>query len=91
MKTENYRNVLWVGASLKDLKKLPEAVQDEIGFVLGRVQAGKHHHAIKPMKGFSVVVMEIKSDHKTDTYRLVYAPKIADAIYVLHAFNLNYS
>lgn len=77
--------VIWVGSSLKDLKKFPEDVKDEIGYILYLVQIGQHHRNIKPLKGFNGV-MEIVSDFDKDTYRAVYAMKLGDEIYVLHTF-----
>lgn len=74
-----------VGASLKDLQAMPEEVKDEVGFVLGRVQEGKGHRAIKSLSGFQGV-SEIRSDSDSDTYRVVYIVDLHDAIYVLHAF-----
>jgi phage-related protein len=77
--------IIWVGASLDDLKQFPEDVKDEIGYALYLAQIGKKHPNAKPLKGFSGV-MEIVSDHEGDTYRAVYAVKLGDKIYVLHAF-----
>ena len=79
------RQVIWIGASLKDLKEFPENVQDEIGYILYLVQLGEHHKNIKVLKGFSGI-MEIKSDYDKDTYRAVYAAKLGEEIYVLHTF-----
>lgn len=80
------RQVVWIGSSLKDLKKFPEAVKDEIGYILYVVQIGEHHSNITPLTGFPGGVMEIKSDYDKDTYRAVYAAKLGDEIYVLHTF-----
>jgi phage-related protein len=80
------RRIVWVGSSLKDLRKFPEAVKDEVGFILYLVQIGEHHKNIKHLTGFSGGVMEIKSDYDKDTYRAVYAAKLGDEIYVLHTF-----
>ena len=77
--------VIWIASSLKDLKKFPEDVQDEIGYILYQVQIGESHRKIKPLKGFPGV-MEIVSVYDKDTYRTVYAIKLGDEIYVLHAF-----
>lgn len=82
---DNVREVFFVGSSRKDLKAFPEAVQDEMGYILYLVQCGDHHRAVKPFKGLNGVY-EIKSDYDKDTYRLVYALKIGENIYVLHAF-----
>ena len=79
------RPVIWIGSSLKDLKKFPEHVQDEIGYILYQVQIGESHRKIKVLKGFTGVI-EIVSDYDKDTYRAVYAIKLGHEIYVLHAF-----
>ena len=79
------RAVIWIGSSLKDLRKFPEDVQDEVGYILYQVQIGEKHHRIKQLKGIPGV-MEIVSDYDKDTYRAVYAVKLSDEIYVLHTF-----
>lgn len=82
---EQEKPVVWVGSSLKDLKEFPAEVQDEMGYALYSAQIGDKHPKAKPLTGFSGV-MEIRSNYKSDTYRAVYATKIGDKIYVLHAF-----
>ncbi len=67
------------------MKKFPREVQREVGFALYRAQIGKHHQNIKPLKGFSGV-MEISSSHDSNAYRTVYAVKLGETVYVLHAF-----
>jgi len=80
------KQLVWMGSSLKDLKKFPETVKDEIGYILYLVQIGEYHQNITPLTGFPGGVMEIKSYYDKDTYRSVYATKLGDEIYVLHAF-----
>ena len=46
------RHVVWISSSLKELKKFPEAVKDEIGYILYAVQIGEHHLNITPLTGF---------------------------------------
>ena len=79
------KKVIWIGSSLNDLKDMPEEVQGDTGFILDRVQRGKHHKDIKPLKGFSGV-QEIRVGFDKDTYRTVYVLNLGDKIYVLHAF-----
>lgn len=83
--TATERSIVWIGSSLKDLKKFPEDVKDQIGYIFYQVQIGENHPKIKPLKGYPGV-MEIVSDYDKDTYRVVYAIKLSDEIYVLHAF-----
>ncbi|MDE0018727.1 MAG: type II toxin-antitoxin system RelE/ParE family toxin [Candidatus Poribacteria bacterium] len=77
--------LVWVGSSHEDLTEFPPEVQDEMGYALYVAQEGDKHPKAKPLKGFSGV-MEIRSNYRTNTYRVVYTTKISDAIYVLHAF-----
>jgi phage-related protein len=49
------------------------------------VQINQNHPKIKPLKGFNGV-FEIRNNYETDTYRTIYAIKIDDAVYILHAF-----
>jgi phage-related protein len=77
----------WVASSKKDLKALPEEVQDIFGFALHLAQAGRKHDQTKPLKGFgSAGVLEVVEDYYGDTYRAVYTVKLANAVYVLHCF-----
>ena len=75
-----------MGSSRKDLRLFPDEPKAEIGYALYLAQiCGKHKNTIKyqSLKG----VMEIKSDYNKETYRAIYAYKIDDSIYVLHAYH----
>lgn len=79
--------LFWVGPSLKDLRSFPEEVKDAIGFALEVAQRGEKAGNAKPLKGFGgASVLEIVADHDSDTWRAIYTVELADAIYVLHAF-----
>lgn len=80
------KKIVWVGDSLKHLRELPEQLKDSIGYSLHKVQMGLTPKNAKPLKGIKPAVMEIVSDHNTDTYRTVYTIKIASVVYVLHCF-----
>ena len=81
------KQLFWVGASLSDLKKLPEDVKDVFGYALYKAQIGEKHPTAKPLKGLAGAgVMEIVEVHDTNTYRAVYTVKLADTVYVLHVF-----
>ena len=54
-------------------------------FILDRVQRGKDHPRIKPLKGLPEV-QEIRVDFDRDTYRTVYVLNLGKKIYVLHVF-----
>ncbi|AEM48366.1 protein of unknown function DUF891 [Acidithiobacillus ferrivorans SS3] len=77
----------WVASARKDLKALPEEVQDVFGYALFLAQTGEKHDQAKPLKGFgSAGVLEVVEDHKGDTYRAVYTVRFEHAVYVLHCF-----
>ena len=79
--------VTWVGTSLKDLRKFPEAVQDHMGYALYVAQRGGKHQDAKVLSGFGGAgVVEIIKDHRSDTFRAVYTLRLAGSVYVLHAF-----
>lgn len=81
------KRVEWVGSSLEDLKEFPEDVRQVIGYALYLAQCGEKHPSAKPLKGFKGAgVLEVVEDFDGDTYRSVYAVKLAGVVYVLHAF-----
>ena len=81
------RGVIWVGTSRDDVKGFPEDARDEIGYALWVAETGGRHPSTKPLQGFGGAgVIEIIADDQDGTYRVVYTVKLADAIYVLHAF-----
>jgi len=76
----------WVGSAKKDLLALPEDVIDEFGYALGLVQQAGIPPSAKPWKGEGSGVFELIANHRGDTFRLIYAVRFADAVYVLHCF-----
>lgn len=87
MSSPPVKPLVWVGSSLKDLREFPDEVKDEMGFALYEAQCGLKPTAAKPLKGFGgASVLEIVSDYQTDTYRAVYTVRLAERVYVLHAF-----
>lgn len=86
MKDEKLKQIEWIGSSLEDAKKFPKAVKKEVGFALYEVQRGKSPQNVKPLKGLGSGIMEIVTNYNKNTYRSVYAIKLGNNIYVLHAF-----
>ena len=79
--------VHWIGSSRKDLRAMPDQVQDDIGYALYLAQMGGKHADAKPLTGFKGAgVLEVVENHDGDTYRAVYTVKFANAVYVLHVF-----
>lgn len=84
---QELKPLYWMGSAKKDLKTMPDEVQDTFGYALYLAQAGKKHEQAKPLKGFgSAGVLEVVEDWHGNAYRAVYTVKFAGAIYVLHCF-----
>ncbi len=86
MDDDDIKPVVWVGDARKQVQSFPKAVRADIGAALYDVQKGKKPPKAKPFKGVASGVLEIVTRFETDTYRTVYAVKIAKSVYVLHAF-----
>lgn len=87
MEKSAIKSLIWMGSSRKDMRECPDDVRREMGLALFVAQSGLKPEAAKPLKGFgSANVLEIVSDHQTDTYRAVYTVQFEDVIYVLHVF-----
>ncbi len=83
---KSVRPVIWVGDSKKQLKKMPDEVQNQLGSELYVAQIDLMPPHAKPFKGVGRGVFELWDDYQSDTYRLVYAVQIGKRLYVLHAF-----
>ena len=79
------KELKFVGSSLDDLRNFPEEARRIAGFELRAVQNGLEPQDWKPMRSIGSGVKEIRI-HVLSEWRIVYVAKLADAIYVLHAF-----
>jgi phage-related protein len=75
----------FVGSSLADLREFPVDARRQAGFELDAVQRGLTPSDWKPMASIGAGVREIRL-HISGEWRIIYVARIADAIYVLHAF-----
>jgi phage-related protein len=64
----------------------PEDARHDAGYQLDKVQRGEQPDDFKPMPSIGKGVEEIRMSDDTGTYRVVYTARLADAVYVLHAF-----
>ena len=86
-KRPDQKPCIFIGSSLKDLKRFPAKVKNRIGFALNEVQEGGEPIAAKALRGFGGrAVLELVDDFDSDTYRAVYTVRFAGVVYVLHAF-----
>jgi phage-related protein len=80
------RHISWIKAAHKEFISFPQAVQEQAKFALSVAAAGEMADIAKPMKGFDAGVFEIAIAYRSDAYRMVYAVKIGEDIWVVHAF-----
>ena len=77
----------FLGDSLKRLREFPEDARQDAGYQLHLVQSGEEPVDYKPMPSIGKGVEEIRVWDDSGTYRVIYTARIADAVYVLHAFH----
>lgn len=80
------RAISWVRAAFKEFTTFPQAVQEQMKFALEVAAAGQMADTAKPMKGLESGVYEIALPHRGDAYRAVYAVKLGNDLWVVHAF-----
>ena len=81
------KQLVWIASSKKDLCEFPDNVRQVMGYALYLAQRGDKHPGAKPLKGFhGAGVLEVVDDFDGDSFRTVYTVRLADVVYVLHAF-----
>ena len=78
--------ICFLGDSLKCLREFPEDARQDAGYQLDVVQRGGQPDDFKPMPTIGKGVEEIRVRDDAGTYRVIYTARVADAVYVLHAF-----
>jgi phage-related protein len=72
--------------SLDRIRDFPDDAKADVGYNLELVQRGEQPKDFKPMPNIGRGVEEIRVWDESGTYRVVYTARLADAVYVLHAF-----
>lgn len=80
------RPISWISAALHDFKKFPEGARTICLRALTIASEGGKAEIAKPMRGFGSGVFEIALPFAGNAYRVVYAVQLAEAIWVVHAF-----
>lgn len=80
------KQVRWIADSRERVSAFPDEPRREVGYQLERVQAGKDPANWKPMPSVGLGVNEIRVREDSGAFRVIYAAKFAEAVYVLHAF-----
>jgi phage-related protein len=80
------KSVRFLGDSLKCLREFPRDARQDAGRQLDLVQRGRQPDDFKPMPSIGRGVEEIRVWDDVGTFRVIYLARLADAVYVLHAF-----
>jgi phage-related protein len=78
--------ISWVRAARKAFEGFPEPVQTEGLRDLTIAAAGAKADNAKPLHGLGSGIFEIVLNDRSGTYRVVYAVRIGDDLWVVHAF-----
>lgn len=80
------RKISWIKAARKDFEAFPEDVQSDMFDALTIAAEGGKSDKAKPFKGVDGGVFEIAFPYRGDAFRTIYAVKIGEDIWVIHAF-----
>jgi phage-related protein len=77
----------FIGGSRRDIRAMPDDVQDVFGAALLDAQYGDVPVGARPFgEGLPRQVMKLVEDYAGDTYRAAYTVAFRKAVYVLHVF-----
>ncbi len=82
----NTRPISWLAGALRDYRGFPPSVQEIADDALTEIAEGGTPDFAKPLAGLASGVWELAIKARGDAWRVVYALKLADAIWVIHAF-----
>ena len=84
---DSYRSrpVSWIKAARKEFERFPDSAQLELSRALTIVAEGHHPDIAKPLKGFDGV-LELALPHRGEAYRVIYALKLDQDVWIIHAF-----
>jgi phage-related protein len=80
------KEVEFLGDSLKVISGFPKDARQNAVRQLTKVQNGNLPDSYKPMPEVGNGVEEIRVRDESGIYRVMYTARLADAVYVLHAF-----
>lgn len=78
--------IRFLGDSLNRLREFDADAKQDAGYQLDKVQRGEQPDDFKPMPSIGKGVEEIRIWDESGTYRVIYTARLADTVYVLHAF-----
>jgi len=78
--------VAFLGDSLARVREFPREARRAVGYQLDRVQRGLEPDDWKPMPTVGIGVREIRVRDRAGAFRVIYLAMLAEAVYVLNAF-----
>jgi phage-related protein len=78
--------VVFVGDSLARLREFPDEARHDAGYQIDKLQRGQKPDDFKPMPAIGKGVEELRVWDDAGTWRVIYLTRLADAVYILHAF-----
>lgn len=78
--------VVFIGNSLEDLRAFPVNPRREVGYQIDKVQRGGVPDNWKPVSSIGPGVYEIRIRDKSGQFRVIYAAKFPEVVYILHCF-----
>ena len=78
--------IAFLGDSLDAIRAFPDGARRDAGYQIDRVQRGLDPDDWKPMKIIGSSVREIRVRDAAGAFRVIYIATLADAVYVIHAF-----
>ncbi|MDN5753696.1 MAG: type II toxin-antitoxin system RelE/ParE family toxin [Nitrosospira sp.] len=86
MSIKTTRPVSWISSARKAFTDFPEGAQEIILSALTIAAEGGKADIAKPMKGLGSGVFEVALPYRGNAFRVVYAVRIGDEIWIIHAF-----
>ena len=83
---DHTRPISWINAARKDFESFPAGARLVCHEALTVAAAGGKSAIAKPLAGIGAGVLEIALPFKGNAFRVVYAVKIGEALWVVHAF-----
>ena len=80
------KHVRFLGDSLERLREFPRDVRHDVGRQIDKVQRGQQPDDFKQMPAIGKGVEEIRVREAAGIFRVIYTARLADAVYVIHAF-----
>ena len=80
------RQISWIKAARRDFEAFPDDVQSDILDALTTAAEGGMPAKAKPFKGIDGGIFEIALRYRSDAFRAIYAIKIGQDVWVIHAF-----